>query len=192
MTEVPRLLPQRPTPVRAEVASVDWLFEPFWPGERVILRRAPDGGDAWNAQGEPAAGARELVDRIGTALQTTSALVDGVRTEPEAVVLIDLLELEGEPLLDVPFQERRRLLASVVDESDAVRIGPVVKHPVGGWLATWRADGFTHYVAKHQNARYAPGEQNEEWLKIPIVLDAGAGFVGRLIGSRGRVRRIGD
>ena len=65
---------------------------------------------------------------------------------------------------------------SVVDESDAVRIGPVVKHPVAGGWPRWRADGFTHYVAKHQNARYAPGEQNEDWLKIPIVLDAGAGF----------------
>lgn len=185
-------LPQRPTPVRAEVASVDWLFEPFWPGERIIVRCAPDGGNAWSGHGQPATHTRELVDRIGAAVQATSALVDAVRTEPEAVVLIDLLELEGEPLLDIPFQERRRLLVSLVDESDAVRIGPVVKHPVGGWLATWRAEGFTHYIAKHQNARYAPGEQNEEWLKIPIVLDSGAGFVGRLIGSRGRVRRIGD
>lgn len=186
------LLPQRPTPARAEVASVEWLFEPFWPGERTIVRLTPGGGDAWTGHGEPATDAGGLVDRTGAALQATSALVDGVRTEPETVVLIDLLDLEGEPLLDVPFQERRRLLVSVVDESEAVRIGPVVKHPVGGWLATWRADGFTHYVAKHQNARYAPGEQTEEWLKIPIVLDSGVGFLGRLIGSRGRVRRIGD
>jgi ATP-dependent DNA ligase len=189
---VSTILPQRLTPVRAEVASVDWLFEPFWPGERIIVRCAPDGGDAWSGLGEPVADGRELAARIGAALPVDSASLDGIRTESGAVVLVDLLALEGEPLLEVPFQERRRLLVSVVVESDAVRIGPVVKHPVGGWLATWRADGFTHYIAKHQNARYAPGEQNEEWLKIPIVLDSGAGFVGRLIGSRGRVRRIGD
>ena len=35
-------------------------------------------------------------------------------------------------------------------------------------------------------------EQNEDWLKVAIVRDSGSGFAGRLIGSRDRVRRIGD
>ena len=38
MPEPPR--PQQPTPARAEVASVEWLFEPFWPGDRLIVRLA--------------------------------------------------------------------------------------------------------------------------------------------------------
>ena len=126
-------------------------------------------------------------------------MVDGVWTaqpfpgeDRRAFVAVDLLELDGALLLDVPLQERRRLLESVIVENERVRVSPVVKHPIGGWLDSWRASGFTHYVAKHQNARYAPGEQNEDWLKVPIIRDSGGGFVGRLIGSRERVRRIGD
>jgi ATP-dependent DNA ligase len=186
------LLPQRPTPVRAEIASVEWLVEPFWPGERTIARR--DGDDVGTTPDLP-----EAIDALRGAIQADRAVVDGIWTaqpfpgeDRRAFVAVDLLELDGEPLLDIPLQERRRLLESVIRESESVRLSPIVKHPIDGWLATWRASGFTHYVAKRQNARYAAGEQTEDWLKVPIALDSGAGLVGRVIGTRGRVRRIGD
>jgi ATP-dependent DNA ligase len=186
------LLPQQPTPVRAEIASVEWLVEPFWPGVRVIARREGDDiGTTPDLQ--------DVTDALRGAVQAEQAVVDGIWTsqpfpseDRRAFVAVDLLELDGEPLLDLPLQERRRLLESVIRESESVRLSPIVKHPVDGWLATWRASGFTHYLAKRQNARYAAGEQNQDWLKVPIVLDTGGGFVGRVIGSRQRVRRIGD
>ena len=31
-------LPQQPTERNAEVLSVEWLFEPFWPGVRMLAR----------------------------------------------------------------------------------------------------------------------------------------------------------
>lgn len=184
--------PQRPTPVRAEIASVDWLVEPFWPGERIIARR--DGDDLRTAPDLP-----DATDALRGAIQAARAVVDGIWTpqpfpgeDRRAFVAVDLLELDGQPLLDIPLLERRRLLESVIRERESVRLSPVVKHPIDGWLATWRASGFTDFVAKRQNARYAPGEQNEDWLKVPIALDARGGFIGRVIGSRQRVRRIGD
>ena len=186
------LNPQRPTPVRAEIASADWLVEPFWPGIRVIARS--DDGGVHTSPDLPGA-----TDALRVAIQTDRAVVDGIWTaqpfggeDRRAFVAVDLLELDGDPLLDVPLLERRRLLDSVVSESESVRLSPIVKHPIRGWLASWRATGFTHYVAKRQNARYASGEQNDDWLKIPIERQSGGGFVGRLIGTRERVRRIGD
>jgi bifunctional non-homologous end joining protein LigD len=178
-------------PASAEVLSVSWLFEPFWPGDRIVVRLDAIDGTAWDARGAALPDAPEMAGRIGAALDAERATLDAVRTESAGVVLVDLLELDGEPLLDVPFQERRRLLESVVTASEAVHPGPLVKHPVDRWLATWRADGFRHYVAKHQNAPYRPGQQTEDWLKITLDPDAGGGFLGHLVGSR-RSRSIRD
>lgn len=198
MTEPPR--PQQPTPARAEVASVEWLFEPFWPGDRLIVRVVDDTATVTDARGEPATA--ELGDvgaLVRSAIRAERAVVDGVWTplpledgERRAFVAVDLLELDGEPLLDVPLQERRRLLESVVDERVQVRVSAAVKQPIGGWLLGWRAAGFTHYVAKHQNGRYAPGERSDEWLKLDLQVPSSPGFVARLVGSRERVRRIRD
>ena len=179
-------------PARAEVLSVSWLFEPFWPGDRMVVRLDATDGTAWDARGAALRDAPEVAGRVGAALDAERAMLDAVRTESAGVVLVDLLELDGEPLLGVPFQERRRLLESVVTASEAVHPGPLVKHPVDRWLATWRADGFRHYLAKHQNAPYRPGERTEDWLKITLDPDAGSGFLGRLVGSRGRSRSIRD
>lgn len=223
------VLPQRPTSANAEVLSVDWLFEPLWPGDRLIARRDRFGVRLTDELGRPAdddfAEAGQILQR---AILAADAIVDGVWTaqpfvgdgspartwadtiEQEglagdlpdplaaerrrAFVAVDLLELEGEPLLDIPFQERRRLLESIVDEGIQVRVSPSVKQPLGGWFVGWRTNGFTHYVAKHMNSRYVPGERSEDWLKLSLREQAPRGLMGRVVGfGRGeRIRRIRD
>jgi hypothetical protein len=85
------------------------------------------------------------------------------------------------------------LLESVIDEGVQVRLSQVVKHPLAGWLVGWRQNGFTHYLAKHMNSRYQPGERNDDWLKLSLRAEAPRGFIGRMIGGRGeRIRRIRD
>ena len=222
------VFPQRPTVANAEVLSVDWLFEPLWPGQRLMARverrtvvLTDEMGRATDVELDEAA------EVIGAAVLADQALVDGVwSAQPfvgdgslarqwaetlaeqgiagevpdplaserrRAFVAVDLVELDGESLHDVPFQERRRLLESVIDEGVQVRLSPVVKHPLGGWLIGWRANGFTHYLAKHMNSRYLPGERNDDWLKLSLRADAPRGMIGRLIGTRGeRIRRIRD
>jgi ATP-dependent DNA ligase len=131
-----------------------------------------------------------------------TATVDGVWTRRGSVdeagvphaafVVLDLLALDGESLLDVPFQERRRLLESVVGDGRAIRTGPIVKQPLERWLPGWREAGFTHYLARHQNARYHPGQQRDDWLRIPLSAPPAPGLAQRLVGSRRRTRRIAD
>jgi len=198
------LRPQQPAPARADVASVEWLFEPFWPGDRVIVRIADGAAAVTDARGEPAgADLRDVGELVRAAVRAERATVDGVwTTQPframdaeagqRAFVAVDLLELDGEFLMDVPLQERRRLLESVIDERVQLIVSPAVKQPIGGWLLGWREHGFTHYVAKHQNARYAAGERTDDWLKIDLHVAPAGGFVARLVGSRDRVRRIRD
>ncbi len=197
------LRPQLPTDARVEVDSVEWLFEPDWPGPRCIARVDPAGVRLTDATSAPVDDPARA-DALARVLLTTSATVDGVLTERGSVdeegvarpafVALDLLELDDAPLLDVPFQERRRLLESVLREDPAVRVGPIVKQPLARWLPGWREAGFTHYLARHQNARYHLGERSDDWLRIPIEGPVSApGLVQRVIGSRGgRVTRIRD
>lgn len=221
------VFPQRATAANAEVLSVDWLFEPLWPGDRLMARI--DHGDVTltDEVGQRApAEYEEVAELLRAAVMAGQAVVDGVWTaqpfvgdgslartwadtiaqegldaelpDPvaeerrRAFVAVDLVELDGEPLHDIPFQERRRLLESVIDERVQVRLSPVVKHPLGGWLIGWRTNGFTHYLAKHMNSRYLPGERNDDWLKLSLRAETPRGLVGRLVGTRDRVRRIRD
>ncbi|MGH2446257.1 MAG: hypothetical protein ACRDGD_09500 [Candidatus Limnocylindria bacterium] len=222
------ILPQLPTATNAEVLSVEWLFEPLWPGERILARVADGRITMTGEAGEPPSA--ELVDAeevLRASILADEAIVDGVWTaqpfvgdgsparawadtiadegladelpdplESErrrAFVAVDLVELDGQELGDIPFQERRRLLESVIDEGIRVRLSPIVKQPLAGWLVGWRANGFTHYLAKHQNSRYRPGERTEDWLKLSLRAEAPRGVTGRLFGGRGeKVRRVRD
>jgi len=225
-----RDLPQHPIEMNAEVLSVEWLFEPLWPGVRMLARAADGRVRLTDELGEPIPDEGETADATETltgAILADEALVDGVWTaqpfvgdgsparawaetlaaeglaedipdplETErrrAFVAVDLVELDGTSLHDVPFQERRRLLESVIDEGIRVRLSQVVKQPLAGWLVGWRANGFTHYVAKHMNSRYRPGERTEDWLKLSLRAEAPRSMMGRMLGGRGdRVRHVRD
>jgi ATP-dependent DNA ligase len=78
-------------------------------------------------------------------------------------VAIDLLWLDGSSLLDVPLLERRRLLESVLSESEIVRLGAFVRPPIETWVASWRMQGFSGVTFKAANSRYLPGKPNPEW-----------------------------
>jgi hypothetical protein len=79
-------------------------------------------------------------------------------------VATDLLWLDGTSLLDVPLLERRRLLESVVVESDVVRVGAFVRPPIESWVGSWRSMGFSGLTYKAANSRYLPGEPNPDWV----------------------------
>lgn len=224
------LLPQQPMAANAEVLSVEWLFEPLWPGIRLLARASGGRVRLSDERGEdPGAddGLADAADVLASAILADEAVVDGIWTaqpfvgdgsparawaetlEAEgltteipdplenerrrAFVAVDLVEIDGQPLHGIPFQERRRVLESVIDEGVRVRLSPVVKQPLAGWLVGWRANGFTHYVAKHMNSHYRPGERTEDWLKLSLRAEAPRSFMGRMLGGRGdRVRRVED
>jgi hypothetical protein len=80
-----------------------------------------------------------------------------------AIVLVDLLWLDDEPMLAVPLLERKRLLESVVGESRLVRRGIFVRPPIDTWIGSWRSFGFSRLVYKGANSRYTPGATNPQW-----------------------------
>lgn len=79
-------------------------------------------------------------------------------------VATDLLWLDDTSLLDVPLLERRRLLESVLVESDSVRVGAFIRPPIESWVSSWRSMGFGGLTYKAANSRYLPGEPNPDWV----------------------------
>jgi bifunctional non-homologous end joining protein LigD len=80
--------------------------------------------------------------------------------------VFDVLELDGEPLVDLPLGERRERLAGLLDLRDGtVRVsetfddGPAL-------LDAAHAQELEGIVAKRLESRYTPGRRSREWLKI--------------------------
>src|SRR4026209_1685809 len=148
MTSPEPVLPQQATPAEVIINSVNWLFEPYWSGDRLIARLHAGRVTLTDEAGEPAGDhCAEAADELLTAIDADAAVIDGIWTaqpfvgdgsgvrqwaetlaeegveEPpdpismetrRAFVALDLVELDGQSLADVPYQERRRLLTSVV------------------------------------------------------------------------------
>jgi len=188
------ILPQLSTYSSEQIGSVEWLFEPCWSGDR-LMARVHDGrvtlSDNLGQVADTAfAEAARALERM---VDADEALIDGIWTEqlseatpPRAsFVALDLVELDGQALHEVPYLERRRLLESVVREGHRVRISSAVRMPVSSWLEAWRSNGFDFYFAKHMNSRYRPGEFAEDWLRIRIRQEKAPTPMGRLFGRLG-------
>ncbi len=85
-----------------------------------------------------------------------------------AFVALDLLQVDGEWLLDVPLLERKRQLEAVLAEATLVRRGTFVRPPFQGWVGSWRAQGFSGLVFKAANGRYVSGGVKDDWITTPM------------------------
>jgi len=134
--------------IYAETAAIDgiWTAQPFLGAASAERREAMLDEDS-----------DEPVELAPAELETRRAFV-----------AVDLLELDGTSLLDVPYQERRRLLGSVIREDGHVRVTPAVKVPVNSWFMAWRTNGFQRALAKQVNSRYLPGRINSDWVIVPL------------------------
>ncbi|MFN8623259.1 MAG: hypothetical protein U0869_21180 [Chloroflexota bacterium] len=87
----------------------------------------------------------------------------------DGFVAVDLLRVDGQSLLDLPLLERKRLLESVVPQSERVRVSVYVRPPVDGWVATWQAAGLRGAMMKATNSRYELGGHTLEWRTVTQV-----------------------
>ena len=163
-----------------------WVFEPKWDGFRAIVTVAG---------GEPRLTSRngnDLTERFRDvaraalrAVRSADAVLDGEICALDesgrsrfsllqqgqgtlALVLFDVLEIDGEALVDLPLSERRRRLERSVDLSG----GGVVVSPQfddgDALLAAATEQGLEGVVAKRLDSRYAPGRRSLEWRKLKV------------------------
>lgn len=89
---------------------------------------------------------------------------------PLTFVAVDLLAIDDQALFDVPLLERKRILETAFSEAELVRRSAFVRPPVGPWLISWRAFGFTEIAYKDANSRYTPGQPNPGWAVTTIPI----------------------
>jgi bifunctional non-homologous end joining protein LigD len=85
---------------------------------------------------------------------------------PLSYIAFDLLYLDGRLLVDVPLEERLRLLHTTLQEHPRVRHGGVVEADGEAFFAAAAGRGLEGMVAKHRRSRYQPGRRSRLWLKI--------------------------
>jgi bifunctional non-homologous end joining protein LigD len=80
--------------------------------------------------------------------------------------VFDLLYLDGRSLLDVPLEDRKRLLASVLRGSATVRAAGHVDADGEAFYRAVSERKLEGMVAKLRRSRYEPGRRSASWLKI--------------------------
>ncbi|TMC69556.1 MAG: hypothetical protein E6J13_11085 [Chloroflexi bacterium] len=182
------LLPQRPRSVRERPEQAGHILEPAWEGKRVLVRVGHPEPHFVGYDGK-VDGPRELYDAIVAETKSTTAILDGVLVDDwkdesdlevdaqgnaytrqfggrQIFAAFDLLEVDGESLLEIPLLERRRHLEGVLTPSPNVRLTPFVTRGLRAWHDTLQAQGFRRVVLKNWNSAYTPGKTTDDWLVL--------------------------
>ena len=183
--------PRRYAPMLATLADKvprgdGWIYEIKWDGYRII---------ATVAGGEPELRTRKDQDytkrfenvakELVKALKTPDCVVDGEvcalddqgrpsfsamqqakAGTPIVYFVFDLLEVEGEPIVDLPLEERRERLEKLLDKRNkTVRFSETFEDGES-LLAAAEKQGLEGIMAKRLGSRYLPGRRSREWLKV--------------------------
>ena len=187
----------------------NWLYEVKWDGYRAIAYVR--GGEAELVSRNE----KDLTERFPTvkralerAVRTPDCVLDGEvcaldeqgratfsamqQGRPDTryiYVVFDVLEVEGEPLLDLPLEERRERLEQLLDRSkpeiqvsEAFDDGP-------GLLHVAEEQRYEGVIAKRRDSRYEVGRRGSHWLKIKTHQTQEFVIAGY---TRGQGRRAGS
>jgi bifunctional non-homologous end joining protein LigD len=163
-----------------------WLYEVKWDGYRALgyVR----GGEArlLSRNGNDLTQRFPTVAReLARAVRSSECVVDGEvcaldeRGRPSFSAMqqgkagtalvyeaFDLLELDGEPVVDRPIEERRRLLGELVDSANRVVQVSGTFDDGDALLTAANEQGLEGVMAKRAGSRYAEGKRTRDWLKI--------------------------
>ena len=97
---------------------------------------------------------------------TFSAMQQGKEGTTYLYVAFDALEVEGEPLVDLPLTERRERLAGLVDtRRREIQISDVFDDGETLFRAA-QEQRFEGVISKRADSRYEPGRRSRNWLKV--------------------------
>jgi bifunctional non-homologous end joining protein LigD len=186
--------PRKPRKYQAMAATLsdkvprggDWLYEIKWDGYRIVATVA--GGEPelrtrrdqdYTERFENVA--RELVKALKTpdcvvdgevcALDedgrpSFSAMQQGKPGTPIVYYVFDVLEIEGEPVIELPLEERRKRLEKLLDKRNRIVKFSESFDDGDALLAAAEKQKLEGIMAKRLGSRYVPGRRSREWLKI--------------------------
>jgi bifunctional non-homologous end joining protein LigD len=163
-----------------------WEFEIKWDGYRIVARLA--GGEArlhTRKDQDYTERFAKVAGELVKALKTPDCVVDGEvcaldedgrpsfsamqQAKPGTPIvyyLFDLLEVDGEPVVDLPLSERRARLLKLLDRrnrtvqfSESFDDGPAL-------LRAAKQQRLEGIMGKRLDSRYEPGKRTRDWLKF--------------------------
>ena len=168
----------------------DWLYEIKWDGFRV--QAVVDGGKVrtWTRGLKDAETYFPRLLSPASWIDARQAIVDGEVVaidedgRPDFSLLqtklgqpgvgglvyqpFDLLYLDGRLLLNVPLEDRKRLLRSVLRDHPRVRFAAHVEAEGKAFYEAARLNGLEGIIAKLRRSRYEPGRRSNAWLKLKV------------------------
>jgi DNA ligase D-like protein (predicted 3'-phosphoesterase) len=88
---------------------------------------------------------------------------------PVTYVAFDILEKDGTPLVQLPLEERRKLLEAGVKEGKYLVRSVAVRGDGERYFAEAARRGFEGIMAKRLGSTYEPGARSDSWLKVKVV-----------------------
>jgi bifunctional non-homologous end joining protein LigD len=112
---------------------------------------------------------------------------------PVTYLVFDLLYLNGQSLLNAPYQQRRARLESLALDGPHWQTPPSFTRAEGeDLLGIARQHGLEGVVAKRLDSRYEPGRRTGSWVKTKIVRHQEVVVGGWQPGEGGRAGQIGS
>ena len=183
-TGSPEYVPMLATLAPDVPAGDGWLHEVKWDGYRAIARVAGGEATLTSRRGNDLTGRFTTVSRaLARAVRTPDCVLDGevcaldddgrssfsVMQQgkgPLVYYAFDVLEVDGEPLLELPLHERRSRLAELLDLRDGtVRLSEAFDDGQALYAAA-QQQGLEGVIAKKADSRYQPGRRTRDWLKV--------------------------
>src|SRR3954454_12572922 len=87
---------------------------------------------------------------------------------PVVYYVFDLLYLDGQLLIDVPLEQRKHLLRTVLRDHPNVRFGAHIEADGKAFYDIVGERGLEGMIAKLRTSRYEPGHRSKAWLKVKI------------------------
>ena len=164
----------------------DWIYEIKWDGYRIVATVAGGEPELRTRKDQDYTKRFENVAReLLKALKTPDCVVDGEVCAlddqgrpsfsamqqgkpgtPIVYFVFDLLEVDGEPVVDLPLEERRERLEKLLDKRNkTVRFSETFEDGES-LLAAAKKQGLEGIMAKRLGSRYLPGRRSREWLKV--------------------------
>jgi bifunctional non-homologous end joining protein LigD len=88
--------------------------------------------------------------------------------QPAFYVLFDLVELDGDDLTGLPYEQRRQRLLGLVEPGPSWKVSEGWIGGGGDLLDVMRDQGMEGLIAKRLGSRYEVGRRSRSWLKLKV------------------------
>ncbi len=110
---------------------------------------------------------------------------------PVLYILFDILEKNGETLINKPLVERKKILEETVKEGKHVIFSIFIEEKGEDYFKATIQKGLEGIMAKKKNSIYEPGKRSTNWLKIKMIKECDCVIFGYTKGTGKRETTFG-